>query len=43
MAANKTVYTLDLDTSRLINNYKAALKEMQNAGVSTDITKGLEN
>ena len=42
MAANKTVYTLDLDTSRLINNYKAALKEMQNAGVSTDITKGLE-
>ena len=43
MGANKTVYTLDLDTSRLINNYKAALKEMKNAGVATDITKGLED
>lgn len=43
MATNKTVYTLDLDTSRLINNYKAALKEMQKAGVATDVTKGLEN
>ena len=43
MATNKTVYTLDLDTSRLINNYKAALKEMQNAGVATDVTKGLES
>ena len=39
--ANKTVYTLDLDTSKLINKYKGAINEMEKAGVSTDITKGL--
>lgn len=39
--ANKTVYTLDLDTSKLINKYKGAISEMEKAGVSTDITKGL--
>ena len=39
--ANKTVYTLDLDTSKLISKYKDAISEMEKAGVSTDVTKGL--
>lgn len=39
--ANKTVYTLDLDTSKLISKYKDAISEMEKAGVATDVTKGL--
>lgn len=41
MAGNKTVYTLDLDTSKLISKYKDAISQMEKAGVSGDITKGL--
>jgi hypothetical protein len=32
--ANKTVYTLDLDTTGLVQSYKKALKEMETAGYS---------
>ena len=39
--ASKQVYTLDLDSSRLISGYKNAIKQMEQAGVSADITKGL--
>lgn len=41
MGSNKTVYTLDLDTSKLISKYKDAISQMEKAGVSTDLTKGL--
>ena len=36
--ANKTVYTLDIDTKPLVNGYKAAIKQMEDAGVSSKIT-----
>lgn len=38
MAANKTVYTLDLDSTGLVQGYKRALKEMENAGYSVQVT-----
>lgn len=37
----KQVYTLDLKTSGLISGYKNAIKQMEQAGASADITKGL--
>ena len=43
---NKTVYSIDLDTTSLVSSYKRALKEMEAAGYSSDalspINKGLE-
>ena len=39
--ANKHVYELDIKTEGLISGYKNALKQMQQAGVSADVTKGL--
>lgn len=35
---NKTVYTLDLDSTGLVQGYKRALKEMENAGYSVQVT-----
>lgn len=37
----KHTYEIDINTSGLISGYKNALKQMEQAGVSTDITKGL--
>ena len=39
--ANKQVYTLDINTSGLISGYKNAIKQMEQAGASADVTKGL--
>ena len=43
---NKTVYSIDLDTTSLVSSYRRALKEMEAAGYSSDalspINKGLE-
>ena len=39
--ANKQVYTIDINTSGLISGYKSAIKQMEQAGVSSDVTKGL--
>lgn len=39
--ANKHVYELDIKTEGLISGYKNALKQMQQAGVSANVTKGL--
>lgn len=37
----KHTYEIDINTSGLISGYKSALKQMEQAGVSTDVTKGL--
>lgn len=39
--ANRQVFTLDIETSGLISGYKNAIKQMEQAGVSADVTKGL--
>lgn len=39
--ANRQVYTIDINTSGLISGYKNAIKQMEQAGVSADVTKGL--
>ena len=38
MANNKTVYSLDLDATGLVQGYQKALKEMENAGYSVQVT-----
>lgn len=39
--AKKTVYTLDINTAPLVNGYKNAIKQMEQAGVSSKITEKL--